>query len=86
MIAVGGDVLSRGLTLDGLTVELLPPECGRLGHPPPDGPLVRLPPRLRGPLSRLVPDEVADQFSYVAGIVDELRGQLRAMKKQGPDA
>ena len=30
-----------------------------------------------------LPDDVADQFRYVAGIVDELRGQLRAMKKQG---
>ena len=30
-----------------------------------------------------LPEDVADQFRYVAGIVDELRAQLRAMKKQG---
>lgn len=83
MIAVGGDVLSRGLTLDGLTVSYFHRSVGAsdtllqmarwFGYRPGYEDLCRV----------WLPDDVADQFRYVAGIVDELRGQLRAMKKQG---
>ena len=50
VIAIGGDKLSRGLTLEGLCVSLLPPRQPHVRHPHADGPLVRLPPRLSGPL------------------------------------
>lgn len=83
MIAVGGDVLSRGLTLDGLTVSYFHRSVGAsdtllqmarwFGYRPGYADLCRV----------WLPDDVADQFRYVAGIVDELRGQLLAMKKQG---
>ena len=86
MIAVGGDVLSRGLTLDGLTVSYFHRSVGAsdtllqmarwFGYRPGYEDLCRV----------WLPDDVADQFRYVAGIVDELRGQLRAMKKQGADS
>lgn len=83
MIAVGGDVLSRGLTLEGLTVSYFHRSVGAsdtllqmarwFGYRPGYEDLCRV----------WLPDDVADQFRYVAGIVEELRGQLRAMKKQG---
>lgn len=83
MIAVGGDVLSRGLTLEGLTVSYFHRSVGAsdtllqmarwFGYRAGYGDLCRV----------WIPDQVADQFRYVAGIVDELRGQLRAMKKRG---
>lgn len=83
MIAVGGDVLSRGLTLDGLTVSYFHRSVGAsdtllqmarwFGFRPGYDDLCRV----------WLTDEVADQFRYVGDIVDELRGQLRAMKKQG---
>lgn len=82
MIAVGGDVLSRGLTLDGLTVSYFHRSVGAsdtllqmarwFGYRPGYEDLCRV----------WMPDDVADQFRYVAGIVIELRAQLRAMKKQ----
>ena len=83
MIAVGGDVLSRGLTLEGLTVSYFHRSVGAsdtllqmarwFGYRPDYGDLCRV----------WIPDEVADRFRYVAGIVDELRSQLRQMKNQG---
>lgn len=83
MIAVGGDVLSRGLTLEGLTVSYFHRKVGAsdtllqmarwFGYRPGYSDLCRV----------WIPEEVADQFRYVASIVDDLRGQLRAMKKQG---
>jgi hypothetical protein len=83
MIAVGGDVLSRGLTLDGLTVSYFHRSVGAsdtllqmarwFGYRPKYEDLCRV----------WLPEDVADQFRYVSGIVQELRGQLRAMKKQG---
>lgn len=83
MIAVGGDVLSRGLTLQGLTVSYFHRSVGAsdtllqmarwFGYRPGYEDLCRV----------WLPDDVADQFRYVKGIVDDLRGQLRAMKKQG---
>lgn len=83
MIAVGGDVLSRGLTLDGLTVSYFHRLVGAsdtllqmarwFGYRPGYDDICRV----------WIPDDVADQFRYVAGIVDDLRAQLRAMKKQG---
>lgn len=83
MIAVGGDVLSRGLTLEGLTVSYFHRLVGAsdtllqmarwFGYRPGYEDLCRV----------WIPDEVADQFRYVDGIVGELRGQLRVMKKQG---
>jgi Z1 domain len=82
MIAVGGDVLSRGLTLEGLTVSYFHRSVGAsdtllqmarwFGYRPGYDDLCRV----------WLPDDVADQFRYVAGIVDELRSQLRVMKKQ----
>lgn len=83
MIAVGGDVLSRGLTLEGLTISYFHRSVGAsdtllqmarwFGYRPGYDDICRV----------WLPDDVADQFRYVAGIVDELRAQLRAMKKQG---
>ena len=83
MIAVGGDVLSRGLTLDGLTISYFHRSVGAsdtllqmarwFGYRPGYADLCRV----------WIPADIADQFRYVAGIVDELRAQLRAMKKQG---
>lgn len=83
MIAVGGDVLSRGLTLEGLTVSYFHRSVGAsdtllqmarwFGYRPGYDDLCRV----------WLTDDVADQFRYVASIVDDLRGQLRSMKKQG---
>lgn len=83
MIAVGGDVLSRGLTLEGLTVSYFHRSVGAsdtllqmarwFGYRPGYEDLCRV----------WLTDDVADQFRYVAGIVDDLRSQLRRMKKQG---
>ena len=83
MIAVGGDVLSRGLTLEGLTVSYFHRSVGAsdtllqmarwFGYRAGYDDLCRV----------WLTDEVADQFRYVGDIVDELRGQLRSMKKQG---
>ncbi len=83
MIAVGGDVLSRGLTLEGLTVSYFHRLVGAsdtllqmarwFGYRPNYDDVCRV----------WIPEEVAHQFRYVAGIVDDLRAQLRAMKKQG---
>ncbi|MFG1819512.1 Z1 domain-containing protein [Kribbella sp. NPDC049174] len=83
MIAVGGDVLSRGLTLEGLTISYFHRSVGAsdtllqmarwFGYRPGYDDICRV----------WLPDDVADQFRYVSGIVDELRAQLRAMKKQG---
>ena len=83
MIAVGGDVLSRGLTLEGLTVSYFHRSVGAsdtllqmarwFGYRPEYGDLCRV----------WISDEVADRFRYVAGIVDDLRSQLRQMKNQG---
>lgn len=82
MIAVGGDVLSRGLTLDGLTVSYFHRSVGAsdtllqmarwFGYRPGYEDVCRV----------WVTDDIADQFRYVGDIVEELRGQLRAMKKQ----
>lgn len=82
MIAVGGDVLSRGLTLEGLTVSYFHRVVGAadtlmqmarwFGYRPGYEDVCRV----------WIPDEVADQFRYVSSIIDDLRGQLAAMKKQ----
>ena len=53
VIAIGGQKLSRGLTLEGLSGQLLPAGLEDVRHPPADGPVVRLPPRLRGSVSPL---------------------------------
>lgn len=81
MIAVGGDVLSRGLTLDGLTVSYFHRVVGAsdtllqmarwFGYRPGYEDLCRV----------WINESVADQFRYVASIVDELRAQLVEMKK-----
>lgn len=81
MIAVGGDVLSRGLTLEGLTVSYFHRVVGAsdtllqmarwFGYRPGYENLCRV----------WIGESVADQFRYVAGIVDELRAQLVEMKK-----
>lgn len=82
MIAVGGDVLSRGLTLDGLTVSYFHRQVGAadtllqmarwFGYRPGYEDLCRV----------WIPSEVADHFRYVGDVVDELRDQLRVMKKK----
>lgn len=82
MIAVGGDVLSRGLTLEGLTVSYFHRQVGAadtllqmarwFGYRPGYEDLCRV----------WIPDEVADHFRYVADVVAELREQLRVMKKK----
>lgn len=82
MIAVGGDVLSRGLTLEGLTVSYFHRQVGAadtllqmarwFGYRPAYDDVCRV----------WIPDEVSDRFRYVAGIVEDLRAQLKVMKKQ----
>ena len=47
VIAVGGNKLSRGLTLEGLSVSLLPARLPHVRHADADGPVVRLSPGLR---------------------------------------
>ena len=53
MIAVGGDVLSRGLTLDGLTISYFHRSVGASDTLLTDGPMVRLSTRLRRSLPRM---------------------------------
>ena len=43
MIAIGGDKLARGLTLEGLSVSYFLRASQDVRHPDADGPLVRLP-------------------------------------------
>ena len=83
MIAVGGDVLSRGLTLEGLTVSYFYRIVGAadtllqmarwFGYRPGYEDLVRV----------WISPEVADQFRFVADISDELRDQVRVMRGLG---
>lgn len=82
MIAVGGDVLSRGLTLDGLTVSYFHRQAGAadtllqmarwFGYRPGYEDLCRV----------WILPEVADHFRYVHSVVEELRAQIHVMKKQ----
>ena len=46
VIAIGGDKLARGLTLEGLERQLFPPRQQDVRHIDADGALVRLPARL----------------------------------------
>lgn len=81
MIAVGGDVLSRGLTLDGLMVSYFYRIVGAadtllqmarwFGYRPGYEDLVRV----------WISPEVADQFRFVSDVSDELRDQIREMRE-----
>lgn len=83
MIAVGGDVLSRGLTLEGLTVSYFYRLVGAadtllqmarwFGYRPGYEDLVRI----------WISPDIADQFRYVSDISDELREQIREMRDLG---
>ena len=83
MIAIGGDVLSRGLTLPGLTVSYFHRIVGAadtllqmarwFGYRPGYEDLVRI---------WITPD-TADKFRYVADVIDELREQIREMRDLG---
>ena len=83
MIAVGGDVLSRGLTLDGLTVSYFYRLVGSadtllqmarwFGYRPGYEDLVRI---------WIAPD-TADQFRFVHDVSEELRDQVREMRDLG---
>jgi hypothetical protein len=83
MIAVGGDVLSRGLTLEGLTVSYFYRLVGAadtllqmarwFGYRPSYEDLVKV----------WINSEIADQFRYVSDISDELREQVREMRDLG---
>ena len=83
LIAVGGNVLSRGLTLEGLSVSYYYRVVGAsdtllqmarwFGYRPGYDDLVRV----------WIDPDVADEFRYVADVVDELRAQLREMSKLG---
>jgi len=83
MIAIGGDVLSRGLTLEGLTVSYFYRLVGAadtllqmarwFGYRPSYEDLVRV----------WIGSEIADQFRYVSDISDELREQVREMRDLG---
>ena len=50
VIAIGGNKLSRGLTLEGLSVSYYTRDIQDVRHAAADGTLVRLPPVLRGPV------------------------------------
>lgn len=83
MIAVGGDVLSRGLTLEGLTISYFFRMVGAadtllqmarwFGYRPGYEDLVRV----------WINPEVADQFMFVSDVSDELREQIREMRELG---
>lgn len=83
MIAVGGDVLSRGLTLEGLTVSYFYRIVGAadtllqmarwFGYRPGYEDLVRV----------WISPDVSDQFRFVSEVTDELRGQIREMRELG---
>ena len=83
MIAIGGDVLSRGLTLSGLTVSYFHRSVGAadtllqmarwFGYRPGYEDLVRI----------WISPDTADKFRYVADIIDELRDQIRQMRDLG---
>ena len=83
MIAVGGDVLSRGLTLEGLTVSYFYRLVGAadtllqmarwFGYRPGYEDLARV----------WISSDVADQFRFVSDVTDELREQIREMRDLG---
>lgn len=83
VIYVGGDVLSRGLTLDGLQVSYFVRQPGNadtllqmgrwFGYRPGYDDLVRI----------WMPSKVDEIFSNVAGISQELREDLREMEAHG---
>ena len=83
VISVGGNVLSRGLTLDGLTVSYFHRVVGAadtlmqmarwFGYRPGYSDLVRV----------WIDFEIAENFRYVADVVAELRSQLREMRNAG---
>lgn len=80
MIAVGGDVLSRGLTLDGLTISYFYRLVGAadtllqmarwFGYRPGYEDLVRV----------WISPDVAAQFRFVSDVTEELREQIREMR------
>ena len=83
MIAVGGDVLSRGLTLDGLCVSYFYRRVDGIGHADADGSLVRL----SGWLSRTSAafgstPRSADNYRFSADAIEDLRTDLRIMLRQ----
>lgn len=83
MIAVGGDVLSRGLTVEGLTVSYFYRVVGAadtllqmarwFGYRPGYEDVVRV----------WISPDVADQFRFVADVSEELRVQIREMRELG---
>lgn len=83
MIAVGGDVLSRGLTLDGLTISYFYRIVGAadtlmqmarwFGYRPGYDDLVRV----------WISPDVADQFRFVSDVSEELKEQIREMRDLG---
>ncbi len=83
MIAVGGDVLSRGLTLEGLTVSYFYRIVGAadtllqmarwFGYRPGYEDLVRV----------WISPEVADQFRFVSDVSEELSNQIKEMRDLG---
>ncbi|WP_370287785.1 Z1 domain-containing protein [Nocardioides sp.] len=83
MIAVGGDVLSRGLTVEGLTVSYFFRMVGAadtllqmarwFGYRSDYEDLVRV----------WISPEVADQFRFVSDVSEELRAQIREMRDLG---
>lgn len=80
MVAVGGDVLSRGLTLDGLTISYFYRIVGAadtlmqmarwFGYRPGYDDLVRV----------WISPDVADQFRFVSDVSEELKDQIREMR------
>lgn len=83
VISVGGNVLSRGLTLDGLTVSYFYRVVGAadtlmqmarwFGYRPGYRDLVRV----------WINEDTANDFRYVTDVVSELRSQLAEMKNAG---
>lgn len=83
VIAVGGDVLSRGLTLEGLTISYFYRLVGAadtllqmarwFGYRPGYDDLVRV----------WISSDIADQFRFVSDVTEELREQIREMRELG---
>jgi hypothetical protein len=83
MIAVGGDVLSRGLTVEGLTVSYFYRNVGAadtllqmarwFGYRPGYEDIMRV----------WISPDVADQFRFVSEVSEELRAQIREMRDLG---
>ena len=80
VIAVGGNKLSRGLTLEGLSVSYYLRAIQDVRHAAADGPLVRLPARTtRTCAACTLPPALRDAYAEITAANDELRREFEEM-------